>query len=162
MEYAFVHTNPTSMPQNKAFIIIREYKGDKIDWGIITDEGVRAALELFQSSKRLLPVMTHFLTFLYPPPSSSPRRILTSPPPSPRKQLEKILALTQEEWEDPTPNSPPSATRNPTPISAQLPPKTQKQRALPVTHEEWDEAEDSIAEDVTIRQKTPRKLVLSP
>ena len=161
MEYAFVHTNPTSMPQNKAFIIIREYKGDKIDWGIITDEGVRAALELFQSSKRLLPVMTHFLTFLYPPPSSSPSRILTSPPP-PRKQREKILALTQEEWEDPTPNSPPSAARNPTPISAPPPPKTQKQRVLPVTCEEWDEAEDIVTEDVTIRQKTPKTSVPSP
>ena len=41
MEYAFVHTNPTSMPQNKAAIIIREYEGDKIDWCIITGEGVR-------------------------------------------------------------------------------------------------------------------------
>ena len=42
IEYAFVHTNPTSMPQNKAAIIIREYEGDKIDWGIITGEGVCA------------------------------------------------------------------------------------------------------------------------
>ena len=47
MEYAFVHTNPTSMPQNKAAIIISEYEGNKIDWGIITGEGVRAALESF-------------------------------------------------------------------------------------------------------------------
>ena len=124
MEYAFVHINPTSMPQNKVAIIIREYEGIKVNWGIITGEGVRAALESFQSGKRMLPVMTHFLIVLYPPPSSSPRRILTSPPPSPRKQLEKILALTQEEWEDPTPNSPPSAARNPTPISAPPPPKT--------------------------------------
>ena len=44
MEYAFVHTNPTSMPQNKVAIIIREYEGDKIDWGIIIGEGVHAAL----------------------------------------------------------------------------------------------------------------------
>ena len=27
MEYAFVHTNPTSMPQNKAAIIISAYEG---------------------------------------------------------------------------------------------------------------------------------------
>ena len=124
MEYAFVHTNPTSMPQNKAAIIIRAYEGDKIDWGIITGEGVRAALESFQTGKRLLPVINHFLTVLYPPPSVSPRRILTSPPP-PRKQREKILALTQEEWEDPSPSPPPSAARNPTPTSAPPPPKTQ-------------------------------------
>ena len=114
-----------------------------------------AALESFQSGKQLLPVITHYLRILYPPPSPSPRHALTSPPP-PRKQREKILALTQEEWEDPTPNSPPSAARNPTPISAPPPPKTQKQRVLPVTCEEWDEAEDAYAEDVTIRQKTPR------
>ena len=44
MEYVFVDTNPTSMPQNKAAIIIREYEGDKVDWGIITSEGVCAAL----------------------------------------------------------------------------------------------------------------------
>ena len=51
MEYAIMHTNPTSRPQNKAAIIIREYKGGTVDWGIITDEGVCAALESFQSSK---------------------------------------------------------------------------------------------------------------
>ena len=51
MEYAFVHTNPTSMPQNKVAIIIREYQGGTVDWGILTGEGVRAALESFQSGK---------------------------------------------------------------------------------------------------------------
>ena len=161
MEYAFVHTNPTSMPQNKVAIIIREYEGDKLDWGIIIGEGVCAALESFQSGKRLLPVMTHYLTVLYPPPSTSPRRALTSPPP-PRKQREKILALPQEEWEDPTPTSPPSVARNPTPTSAPPPPKKHKQRALPVIRVEWDEAEEPITEDVTIRQKTPRTSVPSP
>ena len=45
MEYVFVHTNPTSMPQNKASIIISAYERNKIDWGIITGEEVRAALE---------------------------------------------------------------------------------------------------------------------
>ena len=78
MEYAFVHTNPTSMPQNKAAIIISEYEGNKIDWGIITGEGVCAALESFQSGKKFLPVMTHFLTVLYPPPSTSPHHALIS------------------------------------------------------------------------------------
>ena len=159
MEYVFVHTNPTSMPQNKAAIIISEYEGNKIDWGIITGEGVRAALESFQSGKKLLSVMTHILTILYPPPTTSPHRVLTSPPP--RKQREQILAITQEEWEDPTPASPPSAARNPTPISAPPPPKTQKQRVLPVTCEEWDETEDVVSEDVTIRQQTPKRSVPS-
>ena len=36
MEYAFVHTNPASMSQNKAAIFTSEYEGNKIDWGIIT------------------------------------------------------------------------------------------------------------------------------
>ena len=40
MEYAFVHTNPMSMPQNKATIIIKEYQGRTVDWGILTGEGV--------------------------------------------------------------------------------------------------------------------------
>ena len=148
-----MHTNPTSMPQNKAAIIISEYEGNKIDWGIIIGEGVRAALASFQSGKKLLSVMTHFLTVLYPPPSTSPHRTLTSPPP--RKQRERILPITQEEWEEPTPNSPPSAARNPTPISAPPAPKTKKQRALPDTCEEWDEAEGAVTEDVTIRHQTP-------
>ena len=161
MEYAFVHTNPTSMPQNKAAIIINEYKGNKIDWGIIIGEGVRATLPSFQSGKKLLSVMTHFLTVLYPPPSLSSPRALSSPP-QPRKQREKLLAINQEALEVPTPPSPPSAARNPTPISAPPPPKTQKQRALPVTCEEWDEAEDVAAKDVTIRQKTPKISVPSP
>ena len=31
MEYAFVHTNPMSIPQNKAAIFINSYEGNKID-----------------------------------------------------------------------------------------------------------------------------------
>ena len=115
---------------------------------------------LHDTGKKLLSVMSHFLTVLYPPPTTFPHRTLTSPPP--RKQREKILAITQEEWEDPTPTSPPSAARNPTPISAPPPPKTQKRWALPVTYDGWDEAEDAVAEDITIRQKTPKTSVPSP
>ena len=72
MEYAFAHTNPTSMSQNKAAIIFREYQGGTMDWGILNSEGVCAALESFQSGKRFLPVLAHYLTILYPPPSSRP------------------------------------------------------------------------------------------
>ena len=137
MEYAFVHTNPTSMPQNKAAIIISEYEGNKIDWGIITGEGVRVALASFQSGKKLLSVMTHFFTVLYPPPSLSCPRTLSSPP-QPRKQREKLLALNQEAWEEPTPPSPPSTAQNPTHISVPPPPKTQKKRAFLDTCKELD------------------------
>ena len=52
MEYAFVHTNPTSMPQNKAVIIINEYKDNKIDWGIITGEGVLVVVPFGSGSLR--------------------------------------------------------------------------------------------------------------
>ena len=38
MEYAFVHTNPTSMPPNKPTIIISAYEGNIIDWGIIMEK----------------------------------------------------------------------------------------------------------------------------
>ena len=149
MEYAFVHTNPTSMPQNKAMIIISAYEGNKIDWGIITGEGVCPALVSFQSGKKMLSVITHFVTVLYPPPSLSSPRTLSSPT-QPRKQREKLLALTQESWEEPIP---PSAAQNPT-SAPPLPSKTQKKRALPDTCKEWDEdavVEDNVAEDVTIR-----------
>ena len=81
MEYVFVHTNPTSMPQNKAAIIISAYEGNIIDWGIITGEGLRTALTSFQSGKKMLPVLTHFLTVLYPPSSLPSPRALSSPPP---------------------------------------------------------------------------------
>ena len=102
MEYAFAHKNPTSMPLNKTAIIIREYQGGTVDWGILTGEGVRVALESFQSGKRFLHVLAHYLMVLYPPPSTSPRRALPSPTPPPRRQREKSLALTQVEWEDTT------------------------------------------------------------
>ena len=78
----------------KVSIIIREHQGGMVDWGILTGEGVRVALESFQSGKRFLPLLAHYLTVLYPPPSTSPRRALTSPLPPPRKQREKTLALT--------------------------------------------------------------------
>ena len=150
MEYAFVHTNPTSMPQNKAAIIISAYEGNRIDWGIITGEGLRAALASFQSGKKMLSVITHFLTVLYPPSSLSSPRALSSPPP-PRKQREKLIALTQEAWEEPTPPSPPAAAQNLTSIPP--PTHTQQKWAVPDTCQEWEEeagTEDNIAEDVTI------------
>ena len=55
-----------------------------------------------------------------------------------------------------------SYSTNPT---SALPPlsKTQNKRALPDTCKEWDEdavAEDNVAEDVTIRQKTPQPSVI--
>ena len=147
-----MQTNPTSMPQNKAAIIINAYEGNKIDWVIITGEGVRAARASFQLGKKMLSVITHFLTVLDPPPSLSSPHALSSPP-QPRKQRGKPLALTQEAWEEPTPPSPPSTAQNPT--SAPPPPtKTQKKRVLPDTCKEWDEdvgTEDNVAEDVTIR-----------
>ena len=91
-------------------LIISAYEGNKIDCGIITSEGVRAAMASFQSGKKMLSVITHFLTVLYPPSSLSSPRALSSPPP-PRKQREKLTTLTQEAWEEPTPPSPPAAAQ---------------------------------------------------
>jgi hypothetical protein len=80
MEYAFVHTNPTSMPQNKAAIIISAYEGHHIDWGVITGEGLRAAIASYQSGKKMLSVVSHFLTVLFPPSTLPSPRNITSPP----------------------------------------------------------------------------------
>ena len=104
MEYAFVHTNPTSMPQNKAAIIISAYEGNRVDWGITMGEELRAALTSFQSGMKMLSVITHFLTVVYPPSSLLSPRALSSPP-APRKQREKLIALTHEAWEELTPPS---------------------------------------------------------
>ena len=119
------------------------------------------ALESFQSGKRFLPVMVHYLMVLYPPPSTSPRCALTSLTPPPRREQQKTLALTQVEWEDTTPDSSPSFARNPTPTAPTPPSKTQKQRVLPVTRVEWDDTPEPTTEDVTIRQKTPTTSVAS-
>ena len=82
MEYAFVHTNPTSMPQNKAAIIISAYEGHRVDGGIITGEGLRATIASFQSGKKMLSIVMHFLTMLFPPSSlPSPRKLTLPPPP---------------------------------------------------------------------------------
>ena len=61
MEYVFAHTNRTNMPPKKATIIIKAYQGGTVDWGILTGEGVRAALSSFQSGKRFLPMLAHYL-----------------------------------------------------------------------------------------------------
>ena len=162
MEYAFVHTNPTSMPQNKAAIIISAYEGHRIDWGIITGEGLRAAIASFQSGKKMLSVVTHFLTVLFPPSSLPSPRKLTSPPP-PRRQREKLVAISHEAWEEPTPPSPPAADQHP--ASAPPPTQPQQKRAVPETCQEWEEEtnpEDHTTDDVTIRQPTPRPSVTSP
>ena len=150
-----MHTNPTRMPQNKATVIISAYEGHRIDWGIITGEGLRAAVASFQSGKKMLSVVTHFLTVLLPPSSLPSPRKLTSPPP-PRRPREKLVAISHEAWEEPTPPSPPTADQNP----ALAPPPTQpqQQRALPETCQEWEEetgTEDNTTDDVTIRQPTP-------
>ena len=77
-----MHTNPTSMPQNKAAIIISAYEGHRVDWGIITEEGLRAAIASYQSGKKMLFVVSHFLTVLFPPSSlPSPRKLTSTPPP---------------------------------------------------------------------------------
>ena len=133
MEYVFAHTNPTSMPQKKASIIITAYQGGIVDWGILMG-GVRATLSSFQSGKRFLPVLTHYLTVLYPSPTTP-----ISPTPPPKMQRQRALNFTPFEWEDPAPTSPPSHIR----ASTKQPP--------------------TIATDyLTIRQRTPRISTYSP
>ena len=92
MEYAFADTNPTSMPQEKAGIIIKAYQGGTVDWGILTGEGVRAALVSFQLGKQFLPVLAHYLTVMYPTPHYLP---LSRPhlPESPTKNATRALNL---------------------------------------------------------------------
>ena len=51
LEYACVHANPYNMPKKKAWLIIMAHQGGTIDWGIITGNGVRAAIASFQSRK---------------------------------------------------------------------------------------------------------------
>ena len=135
MEYAFfAHINPTSMPQKKAAIIITAYQGGVVDWGILTRDGVCVALSSFQSGKRFLPVLTHYLTVLYPSPTTP-----ISPTPPPKMQRQRALNFTPFEWEDPAPTSPPSHIR----ASTKQPP--------------------TIATDyLTIRQRTPRISTYSP
>ena len=105
----------------------------------------------------------HFLIVLYPPPSFPSPRALSSPP-QPRKQREKLIALTQEAWEEPTPPSPLAAAQNPTSAPPPLT-NTQKKRAFPDTCKEWDEdadTEENVAKDVTIQQKMPQPSVMPP
>ena len=155
MEYAFVHTNPTSMPQNKAALIISAYEGQQIDWGVITGEGLRAAIASYQSGKKMLSVVSHFLTVLFPPPTLPSPRTITSPP-LPRRQREQVLAISHEAWEEPTPPSPPAAAQPP--ASEPSPPRTQRKRAIPASCQEWDEETTTEAptDDVTIRPPTSR------
>ena len=154
MEYAFVHTNPTSMPQNKAALIISAYEGQQIDWGVITGEGLRAAIASYRSGKKMLSVVSHFLTVLFPPSTLPSPRTITSPPP--RRQREQVLAISNEAWEEPTPPSPPAAAQPP--ASEPSPPRSQHKRAILASCQEWDEETTTEAptDDVTIRPPTAR------
>ena len=75
-EYSCVHTNPYSVPKKKASLIITAYYGGAINWGIITSDGVRAAITSFQSGKRFLPVWAQYIVMLYPPEAQPPRQPL--------------------------------------------------------------------------------------
>ena len=142
-------------------IFTTAYEESRINWGIVTGQGLHAALVSFQSGKKMLSVLTHFLTVLYPPSSLPSPRKLTSPPP-PRRPREKLVAISHEAWEEPTPLSPPASDQNP--ASAPPPTQPQQKRAVPETCKEWEETgtEDNTVDDVTIRQPTPRPSVKSP
>ena len=100
MEYAFAHTNPTNMPQKKVVVIVKAYQGETVDWGILTDEGVRAALGSFQFGKHFLPMLAQYLMVLYPPPMTSLQRVPTSPTAPPKTQRQRALTLNRVEWDD--------------------------------------------------------------
>ena len=42
LEFFYVHANMYNMPKKKASLIIMTYQGGAINWGIITEEGIRA------------------------------------------------------------------------------------------------------------------------
>ena len=61
LEFDCVHAKPYNMPKKKARLIIMAYCGGTIDWGIITGEGVQAAIASFHSCKRFLPALAHYI-----------------------------------------------------------------------------------------------------
>ena len=67
-----IFTTAYNMPQKKANIIIMAYRGDTLNWGLITKDEVRAALSAFQAGKRFLYALAHYLVVLYPPLTTGP------------------------------------------------------------------------------------------
>ena len=154
MEYAFVHANPTSMPKNKAAIIIGAVEGRRIDWGILIGEGLRAAVSSFQAGKKMVSVLPHFLAILYPsssPPLSPPRTISPS---QPRQLRRENTILHQAPSEEPPRAAPPVPTADPASEPLRQPSVTRTRR-LPTSCPAWDE-------DAPEAEATGKALTLTP
>ena len=104
LEFGCVHANVYNMPKKKACIIITEYSGGAIDWGIIIGEGVCVGLSAFQPGKWFWPALAHYLSVLYHSHSTTaPFQHLALPASSTQAKRQRALRLAQEEWQDETP-----------------------------------------------------------
>ena len=74
LEFICIHANAYNMPKKRAGLIIMAYRGSAINWGIITEEGIRAAILAFQTSKRFLPAFAHHLVLVAPKMSPTKKR----------------------------------------------------------------------------------------
>ena len=120
LEVGCVHVNAYGMPKHKAGVVLATYEGTKVDWGTVAGAALREGLNTFQDGKKLRPIISQYLTILYPP------RTLPAPPPRPSKRrLEELATST---WED---DSTATAQRSPTPPPRRRSPTPPPQRRQP-------------------------------
>ena len=57
LEVGCVHLNAYGMPIQKAGVIIETFEGKAVDWGVITGPTLREGLHVYQSGKKLWPII---------------------------------------------------------------------------------------------------------
>ena len=153
LEVGCVHVNAYGMPKHKAGVVLATYEGTKVDWGTVAGAALREGLSTFQDGKKLRPIISQYLTILFPP------RSLPAPPNRPSKRrLEELAASTWEDDSTATAQrspSPPQRRRSPTPPPRQRSPTPppQRQRSPPPQNE----AEEQQASPRPKKRRLDRK-----
>ena len=66
-EYGFVHPQPPAMPKNRVGFIIATYEGFSMDWLVIIDDSLQAAIQSVVDGKKVWTAVAQWLILLTPP-----------------------------------------------------------------------------------------------
>ena len=105
LEVGCVHLNTYGMPKKKVGVVISTFKGQDVDYGVITGAALQEGLHAFQSGKKLRSLLQQYFTVLFPPktPLAPTARL-------PRRRLEELTTSTWEEDKRQSSNSLASTT----------------------------------------------------
>ena len=67
LEVGYVHITAYEMPKQKVGIIIDTFEEKVVDWGVIMGLTLREGIHVYQSGRKLRPIIQQYLTILFPP-----------------------------------------------------------------------------------------------